>query len=86
LTIFPQAVRGRFYRITPAAAAVMSFFNDRNRGKGAALRTAIAHITGDIVLIQDADLEYDPWEYPKLLAPILEGKAHVVYGSCFAGG
>jgi glycosyltransferase involved in cell wall biosynthesis len=62
------------------------FFQDRNRGKGAALRTAFEHTTGDVVLVQDADLEYDPQEYPKLLAPILEGKADVVYGSRFAGG
>lgn len=57
----------------------------RNQGKGAALRTAIAAATGEIMLIQDADLEYSPSEYPKLLAPILTGKADVVLGSRFAG-
>ena len=65
---------------------VRIFYHDRNQGKGAALRTGIAKTTGDIVLIQDADLEYDPQEYPKLIAPILAGKADVVYGSRFAGG
>jgi glycosyltransferase involved in cell wall biosynthesis len=56
-----------------------------NRGKGAAIRTALGHVTGDLVLIQDADLEYDPEDWPKLLAPVLKGKTRVVYGSRFTG-
>ena len=65
---------------------VRVFYHERNRGKGAAVRTAIEHVQGDAVLIQDADLEYDPRDYPMLLEPLLEGKARVVYGSRFLGG
>lgn len=61
-------------------------FHESNQGKGAAIRTALPHISGDIAIIQDADLEYHPCEYPRLIAPILDGKADVVYGSRFLGG
>jgi len=71
-------------KIEPRIARVI--FHERNRGKGAALRSGFAAATGDIVLIQDADLEYDPRDYPKLLAPIIEGRADVVFGSRFSGG
>jgi glycosyltransferase involved in cell wall biosynthesis len=60
--------------------------HEKNRGKGAALRTALSHATGQYVIIQDADLEYDPADYPGLLIPILDGRADVVYGSRFLGG
>ena len=62
------------------------YFHEKNQGKGAALRTAQGHATGDVMLIQDADLEYSPDEYEQLLKPILDGKADVVYGSRLCGG
>ena len=65
---------------------VRCFFHEQNAGKGAALSTGFKEVTGDVVLIQDADLEYDPQDYGVLLRPIKEGKADVVYGSRFAGG
>lgn len=67
------------------APDVRVYYHEQNRGKGAAVRTGLEHATGDYVIIQDADLEYDPGEYPKLLAPIEGGQADVVYGSRFKG-
>lgn len=61
------------------------FYHDVNQGKGAAIRTAVEHVTGDIVIIQDADLEYNPSEYTRIIKPILADKADVVYGSRFKG-
>jgi len=65
---------------------VRFFFQETNQGKGAALRRGFAEATGEVFLVQDADLEYDPKDYPKLLEPILDGRADVVYGSRFLGG
>ena len=62
------------------------FFHEENQGKGAALRTGFEAVTGDVVIVQDADLEYDPRDYPKLLEPIEDGRADVVFGSRFLGG
>jgi glycosyltransferase involved in cell wall biosynthesis len=64
---------------------VRILYHEQNRGKGAALKTGFAHATGDVVLVQDADLEYDPVEYPRLIQPIVEGRADAVFGSRFLG-
>jgi glycosyltransferase involved in cell wall biosynthesis len=66
-------------------STVRIVMHPQNRGKGAAVRTGFEHVTGDYVLVQDADLEYDPEDWPKLLNPVLRGKARVVYGSRFTG-
>jgi len=65
---------------------IKTFFHEKNQGKGAAIRTGLPQITGEITIIQDADLEYHPSEYSQLIAPILDGVADVVYGSRFQGG
>ena len=62
------------------------YFHERNLGKGAAIQTALQYVTGDLIIIQDADLEYDPFDYNKLLIPFFETNADVVYGSRFLGG
>jgi glycosyltransferase involved in cell wall biosynthesis len=66
--------------------AIRVFFQEKNQGKGAAIKAALSHVTGDVIIIQDADLEYDPKDYPTLLEPIQTGLADVVYGTRFYGG
>jgi glycosyltransferase involved in cell wall biosynthesis len=77
--VLKTQVEGRFPNVRVC-------YHERNAGKGAAIRTALPFCTGDFILIQDADLEYNPAEYPCLLAPLLDGRADVVYGSRFLGG
>lgn len=79
IDLLKEKVEGRF-------PDVRVFFHEKNAGKGAAIRTAIAQATGDFVIVQDADLEYDPSEYFVLLEPLLDGRADVVFGSRFVGG
>ena len=73
-------------RISPSYPNVKVLYHEKNMGKGAALRTGFAEATGDVVIIQDADLEYDPDQYSYIIEPILQGKADVVFGSRFMGG
>jgi len=73
-------------RLASEHAEIRLFRHERNQGKGAAVRSAIAHAAGDFCIIQDADLEYDPFEYPKLLRPLLDGRADAVFGSRYLSG
>jgi glycosyltransferase involved in cell wall biosynthesis len=81
-----DGTREHLREINQADENVTILYHDHNQGKGAALRTGFQAATGDVVIIQDADLEYDPKEYPLLLEPIIDGRADVVYGSRFLGG
>jgi glycosyltransferase involved in cell wall biosynthesis len=81
-----DSTREHLREINLAHENVKVLYHDHNQGKGAALRTGFQAVSGDIVIIQDADLEYDPREYPLLLEPIVDGRADVVYGSRFLGG
>jgi glycosyltransferase involved in cell wall biosynthesis len=81
-----DGTREHLKEISLAQKNVRVYYHDQNQGKGAALRTGFEVTAGDIVIIQDADLEYDPREYPILLEPILDGRADIVYGSRFLGG
>jgi len=81
-----DGTREQLFRLNSEHSRWKVLFHERNQGKGAALQTGFAAAEGDIVLIQDADLEYDPRDYPALLRPIVDGHADVVFGSRFLGG
>lgn len=81
-----DGTKERLRDISSKEKNVKVFFHEQNRGKGAALRTGFQHVTGEVIIIQDADLEYHPSEYSTLLGPISDGRADVVYGSRFLGG
>ena len=86
MTIVPRTARGEILReMAEREPGLTVVFHEVNQGKGAALRTGFRHATGDVVIVQDADLEYEPEQYPQLLQPIVEGKADVVFGSRFIG-
>src|SRR5262249_10400028 len=80
-----DSTRAILAELEKETSEVRVFLQEKNQGKGAALRTGFSHVTGDIVVVQDADLEYDPAEYPRLIQPILDNRADVVYGSRFIG-
>jgi glycosyltransferase involved in cell wall biosynthesis len=81
-----DGTRDLYDEVRALSPIIKVFMHEENMGKGAAVRTGFQHASGDIFLIQDADLEYDPRDYPALLRPIKEGRAAVVYGSRFRGG
>jgi glycosyltransferase involved in cell wall biosynthesis len=81
-----DGTREKLRELASADSDIRVFVQGQNQGKGAALRRGFAEATGDVLLVQDADLEYDPVDYPDLLRPVLDGRADVVYGSRFLGG
>lgn len=84
IVVVDDASRDNTAKILREIPGIVSFFHDKNRGKGGALKTAIAHATGDILILQDADLEYNPEDFPLLIGPILEGRTELVLGSRFS--